>query len=48
MVTGEGREDPLLNPARVLIFIDQHMVKPTRFGQPDFFVSREEFVHEEE
>ena len=48
VVAGQGRHDPLLDAAGVLIFIDEQVVKPRRLGLADFFMLGEEVVHHEQ
>ena len=48
VVAGERREDPLLDAAGVLVFVDEQVIEAAGLGPPRVFVVREEFVHEEQ
>ena len=48
MVAGEGREDPLLNAAGVLVFVDENVVEAPRLGEADILVLGKELLDEHE
>ena len=47
VVAGEGREDPFLDAAGVLILVDEEVVEPAGLGAANLLVGCEEFVDEQ-
>ena len=48
VIAGEGREDPLLNAAGVLVFVDEDVVEAPRLGEADILVLVEQLLDEHE
>ena len=48
MIAGQGREDPLLDGAGVLILVDQQVVEPAGLVAAGLLVGREQLIHEQQ
>ena len=48
MVAGERRENPLLDTARILVFVDQQVVEAAGLNAADVLMLGEELIHEQQ